>query len=524
MADIFISYSSVDRPSAQRLAAALEREGWSVWWDRVIPPGRKFAEVIKEQLDSAGCVLVLWSETAIDSDWVHREARSGKCKLIPVLIHNVEPPFEFDDIHAAPLMDWEDQDEHLGYRRLIEAIAGRVGRPPREERESEEARQRAEHEAERRAKEEAAQKEAEAEAERRAEVEEARKQAEEQSKAEGEAARIEAEREAHRKAEEEDDRQAAEEEAKRKASEQEARQRAVDDAGRREAEAPPPKRNVWTWTAVAVITSILAAIAISELSKPAVEPSPGQTFKDCGICPEMVVVPAGSFTMGSPPGEKERGDDEGPQHRVTIAEPFAVGKYEVTFTEWDACIDGGGCDGYRPTDSWGRGSQPVIAVSWQDARSYVKWLSDKTGEDYRLLSEAEWEYAARAETTTPFYFGRAISPDQANYNGDYAYDGGPKGVYRGKTVPVGSFPANAFGLYDVHGNVWEWVTDCYQGDAYKTHKNYPAMIGGWQDSCNRVVRGGSWYSGPRTLRSAYRYWFGPVDRVNNVGFRVARTL
>ncbi|MDP6709224.1 MAG: SUMF1/EgtB/PvdO family nonheme iron enzyme, partial [Alphaproteobacteria bacterium] len=173
---------------------------------------------------------------------------------------------------------------------------------------------------------------------------------------------------------------------------------------------------------------------------------PGEVFKDCHDCPEMVVIPAGSFQMGSPPSEEGRSKDEGPQHHVTIAKPFAVGKFEVTFAEWDACVLDAGCGGYRPKDrGWGRGRRPAIYVSWKDARAYVDWLSRETGKTYRLLSEAEWEYMARAGTTTPFHFGSTISTAQANYDGNYVYGSGRKGEYRRKTIPVGSFSANRFG-------------------------------------------------------------------------------
>ena len=142
---------------------------------------------------------------------------------------------------------------------------------------------------------------------------------------------------------------------------------------------------------------------------------PGSVFRDCAECPEMVVVPAGSFRMGSPPGEENRYDSEGPVHRVEIRKAFAVGKHEVTFAEWDASVSAGGCGGYRPSDiGWGRGRRPVVNVSWEDAKSYVSWLSRKSGEAYRLLSESEWEYAVRAGTTGPFHFGSTISTDQAN--------------------------------------------------------------------------------------------------------------
>ena len=246
-------------------------------------------------------------------------------------------------------------------------------------------------------------------------------------------------------------------------------------------------------------------------------------FRDCAECPEMVVIPAGSFIMGSPDGEEGRSYFEGPRHEVKIAKPFAVGKYEVTFAEWDACVAGGGCNGYRPRDfGWGRGRRPVIDVRWKDAKSYVEWLSQKTGQTYRLLSEAEWEYAARGGTTGPFHFGSTISTDLANYDGDYTYGTGGKGVDRGKTVRAGTFPANGFGLHDVHGNVWEWVEDCW----HKDYSGAPADGSAWIDGdCwDRVLRGGSWYGKPRVLRSANRSWNSAGIRDDLNGFRIARTL
>ena len=251
---------------------------------------------------------------------------------------------------------------------------------------------------------------------------------------------------------------------------------------------------------------------------------PGDEFKDCEECPKMVVVRAGSFTMGSISWETGRLKWEGPQYPVTIPQPFAVGKYEVTFAEWDACVAAGGCKGYRPDDrGWGRGDRPVINVSWDDAKTYVRWLSQKMRQTYRLLSEAEWEYAARAGTTGPFHFGSTISTDQANYDGNSTYGSGRRGVYRGKTVHAGSFPANGFGLHDMHGNVWEWVEDCW-------HNNYAGAPGDgrawdWGGDCKkRVVRGGSWNNDPELLRSAYRFRLASGIRSYNTGFRVAQTL
>ena len=249
---------------------------------------------------------------------------------------------------------------------------------------------------------------------------------------------------------------------------------------------------------------------------------PGETFRDCADCPEMVVVPAGAFMMGSPASEKERRYNEGPQHQVTIAKPFAVGKFEVTFAEWDACVTAGGCS-HRPSDvSWGRGRRPVINVSWNDSQGYTAWLSKKTGKTYRLLTEAEWEYAARAGTMTPFSTGATISTDQANYDGNYTYGSGKKGQYRRRTVEVGSFQANEFGLHDVHGNVREWVQDCYQS----SYAGAPTDGRSVADAsrCRRVVRGGYWLNIPQNIRSASRDGTHPDLRSGVGGFRLARTL
>ena len=250
----------------------------------------------------------------------------------------------------------------------------------------------------------------------------------------------------------------------------------------------------------------------------------GKKFRECSGCPEMVVIPGGSYMMGSPSGEEGRSKGEGPLHEVRIPRRFAVGKYEVTFAEWDACVAGGGCGGYRPDDrGWGRGARPVVNVSWEDAKSYVEWLTRKTGKRYRLLSESEWEYVARAGTTGPFHFGGTISTDLANYRGSFTYGSGREGVYREKTVSVGSFPANDFGLHDVHGNVWEWVEDCWHGD----YRGAPADGSAWTTGggCGtRVLRGGSWFNIPGDLRSAYRLGFTAGDRLYDDGFRIAQTL
>jgi formylglycine-generating enzyme required for sulfatase activity len=250
-------------------------------------------------------------------------------------------------------------------------------------------------------------------------------------------------------------------------------------------------------------------------------PGAGETewFKDFNDGPEMVVVPEGSFIMGSPPDEANRFDNEGPQHEVIIAKPFAVGRYTVSFEEWDTFADK---SGYwpKPDDcGWGRGPQPVIGVNWDDAKAYVEWLKKESGKDYRLLSEAEWEYVCRAGSTGPFWCGPSISTEQANYRGDWTYRDGPVGIFREKTMPVNSFKPNPWGLYQVHGNVLEWVEDCW-------HESYSAPADGSPWMAKRgdihVCRGGSWNYGPDWIRAACRE--GRYKRTNKVGLRVARTL
>jgi len=257
---------------------------------------------------------------------------------------------------------------------------------------------------------------------------------------------------------------------------------------------------------------------------------PKDVFKECDKgCPEMMVVPAGAFTMGSPADEVGRQSHEDPQHQVTIAHAFAVGRFAVTFDEWDACVSDGGCGEYRPYDQrWGRGRRPVINVSWDDAKTYLQWLSKKTGHEYRLLSEAEREYVTRAGTTTPFWWGATITTDQANYCGMESYNGGAKGECRRKTLPVGSFTANPFGLFDVHGNVWEWVEDCYGSYKESPTDGSARNIG---DCATRLLRGGSWIDEPKDLRAATRLetvivraWYSSGGRGPWKGFRVGRTL
>ncbi|MCB1528056.1 MAG: SUMF1/EgtB/PvdO family nonheme iron enzyme [Hyphomicrobiaceae bacterium] len=253
---------------------------------------------------------------------------------------------------------------------------------------------------------------------------------------------------------------------------------------------------------------------------------PGDTFRDCAECPELVVIPAGRFEMGSH-NKKHTHKNQQPRHAVTIGKPIAVSTFEITFDEWEACVKAQGCAGYEPRDEdWGKGRQPVIRVNWEDASTYVAWLQHKTGKQYRLLSEAEWEYAARAGMTTMFHTGDTITTYDANFNARRSFNNGPKGNYAAKPFQVGHFKPNAFGLHDMHGNLSEWTQDCW----HKSYDGAPTDGSSWTspergDTCNRrVIRGGSWFREAQDVRSASRNSMAPHIRSHEIGFRIARDL
>jgi formylglycine-generating enzyme required for sulfatase activity len=269
-----------------------------------------------------------------------------------------------------------------------------------------------------------------------------------------------------------------------------------------------------------------------------------ESFRDCDGCPEMVVAPAGTFTIGSAAEEIGHRPEEGPQRTVRILRPFAVGKHEVTRAQFEVFMKESGyepgisCQVYVPASKrWERAEgktfrepgfpqtdqDPVVCVSWNDAQAYASWLSNKTGKRYRLLSEAEWEYVARAGSTGPYWWGPSASHNEANFGRDPCC--GPLKEGRDQwdhTSPVGRFPANPFGLYDVLGNVWEWVEDCWNGNYEGMPTDGSARTGG--DCTRRIFRGGSIYSDPSNLRAAYRSRNAPTIRPPNFGMRIARTL
>ena len=570
MARIFISYRREDSDIwVSRLVEELRKHfpPEQVFQDIAsIDPGANFRDTLEKALGSAAVMLAVIGRgwlSAIDKqgrrrldlpgDFVRLEVaeslRRPGVRVFPILVNGAEMPSEEDlpdplkELHLRQAFELTVRHWHSDVAQLVQTLK-RVPRPPRSARS-----RRGERARPKRSQEEAEAKPARGGGGRSRRV--ARRAAERR--------RLPNE-EAQRRAEEKPVAKAQDEERRRGSKKKRDRRPPKKRLGAR-----PPRRKTRArlqrkkaqpqghrkesarkaiWKPLAVVGVVIGAIALLFLlgrrpdteSAPAPEarrappatesasPAPsavtsfkaGETFRDCDQCPEMVVIPAGKFTMGSPDSEVGRSKDEGPQHTVTIARPFAVSKYEVTFDEWDACVAAGGCT-HKPEDAgWGRGKRPVINVSWDDAQAYVAWLSKKTGKRYRLLSEAEWEYAARGGTTTRYPWGDEPGTNRANFDGSGSQWSGKQ------TAPVGSFEPNAFGLYDMIGNVWEWVQDCWN-DSYQ---GAPADGSAWESgNCGqRVVRGGSWNNYPEDARVANRSRRGPTVRYNIQGFRLARTL
>jgi formylglycine-generating enzyme required for sulfatase activity len=377
MSDIFISYKREDQATARKLADALEKEGLSVWWDPKLRAGEHFDDVIEKALNDAKCVIVMWSNLSVNSEYVKAEATEAleQKKLVPIKIESVNLPFRFKRVHTLSLLGWDGSKDFPEFRRLVEDISETVGRP-----------------------------------------------------------------------------------------------------------------------------------------------KPGTIFcdklKDGSQGPAMVVIPAGTFQMGDINGDRNMW--ERPVHIVRIIRPLAIGRYEITFEEYDQFAVA--TDRQFPRDEdWGRGRLPVIDVSWEHAIAYAEWLSEQTGQHYRLPSEAEWEYAARAGTKTAYWWGNEILSGMANY------PGGRSRSSEEQTATVGSFKPNPFGLYDTAGNVFEWVQDYW-------HDNYncaPDDGSAWTSGgfCEvRVIRGGSWFNPPEYASSSSRY-SEYTDCANfNIGFRLARDI
>jgi formylglycine-generating enzyme required for sulfatase activity len=528
MAEIFISYKSERRKAAGHLAKILERYGYTVWFDYSLVKGRDFAAQIDAQIREAKALIVLWCSLSVRSEWVADEAAlAAKLDiLVPAKIEPCELRVDFDRKDYIDLTGWGGAPRDHKLDPLLDGIAHRVGRPPqldfRAMRDYEEDWRRfgapslkafaleepvkaeeprpvppqrlphgpspAERDWERfgiAASEDVEEIEAyikqyegseplwAVKAKKRLAVVEAL------PRERAEAARAEA---ADRARREEAARLAAQQAAERQRQEQEARYRAE---GRIRVPAAFPEPAGLEWFLPGAGTA--------------------EGFKDLEVGPEMVVLPAGEFWMGS---KEDKDTDELPRHKVTIAQPFAVGRYTITFDEWDAAVAAGGISKKPSDQGFGRGRRPVISVSWADAEAYCGWLSEATGKPYRLLSEAEWEYACRSGTETHYSFGDNITRRQ---------------VHAGEvdsTAEVGSFPPNKFGLYDMHGNVWEWCADWWN----RTYTGAPCDGSPWTtgDCGKRVLRG--WGSSQRFKGGPETVGFYCGLPIYFIGFRVARTI
>ena len=284
-----------------------------------------------------------------------------------------------------------------------------------------------------------------------------------------------------------------------------------------------------------IASVLLTCLLYGCASQPREQFEPLKVFQDPlasgGLGPKMVALPTGEFLMGPSADEPLQLTKERPRHKVTISTSFAISQHEITFADFDKFV---AATGYRkPSDKgwgtvyWGRTNMPVFDVTWHDAQRYVEWLSEQTGKLYYLPSEAQWEYAARAGTTTAFHTGDCIHTDQANFHGRYEFGDCPlPPTYRGKTIPVGSFKPNAWGLYDVHGNIFEWTQDCWHPSYNGAPNNGSAWMyeGDNVDCERRVLRGGSWSGRPADIRSAARSNNEANFRSIFIGFRVVREL
>ena len=561
MPDIFISYSRDDRERVRYIANALEAAGHDVWWDPEIPPGESFANVIDQNLKNAACIIVAWSKSSVNSNWVQEEADDGMMRktLIPVMIDEIDLPRGFKRLQTADLRGWagdlEDPNWQLVFAQVQKLVAARQASEAAEEQAA--ARERA-AQAQRQT---AARQPAQAAQQKKPATPQQRKAAAppQQERSGGlpiipiiaglfvigagsfgyyfmaksgddastqtVAAQDPVNEAANDGAEAGEDLAVAGAHAEQTADTTDADAEAaevaaIETAGVESTDTILAEASLdpEAMESDAAATDAEAAQPVTEETQPV--RAAGEKFRDCNDCPEVVVVAStDSFTFGAD-GSRDRA--EAPEVQVTIGAPFAIGVYEITYDDWQVCLDDGGCNEYEPPDmGWGAGQRPVVNVSHEDANAYLNWLSEKTGQTYRLPSEAEWEYAAQAGSDEEFSTGNDITASQANINGDFPFGGGPKELNRGRTVEVGSFAANPYGLFDVHGNVWEWVADCWK----PSHAGAPSDASAVGGACSsRVIKGGAFTAGAWRSRARHRRSEPQSRRDFDTGFRVLREL
>jgi formylglycine-generating enzyme required for sulfatase activity len=474
MSDIFLSYASEDLPRVGLLIRALERHGWSVWWDRTILPGQKFPQVIEEALDAGHCVIVVWSQHSVNSDWVQNEAREGAHRriLVPVRLDEVRIPLEFQHIQAARLLDWHDTGPYPEFDKVVQAVTYFL-RPS--------------------------------------------SLTAEETLESGAASPI---LPLPNPASPRDDKplgtvsgqeEAATPSVSTKEQPEVHRHTTSDTRETTELSHRQKRRLLLIGGGLLCVLVTALYLALSGRTPgPQPEPSSVRNTEVNQLASSLTnsfgmqfaLVPAGEFQMGSTGGD----DDERPVHTVRISKPFYLGIYEVTQGQWEAVM------GNNPSQFKGDTNRPVETVSWEEVLKFIDKLNaGEGGTQYRLPTEAEWEYAARAGSTTAYSFG-----DDSGQLGKYAWFGDNAG---NTTHPVGTLLPNAWGLYDMHGNVWEWVQDWYGRYAAEpvTDPQGPAS------GLDRVLRGGGWTLDARYCRSADRAHYAPGRRFGSLGFRLLRT-
>jgi formylglycine-generating enzyme required for sulfatase activity len=579
--EVFFSYSRKDESLRKELdnhLAVLKRQAViTSWYDRQIEGGSEWEKEIARHMQTADIILLLVSSDFIASEYCYVKElpkaiarhQAGEACVIPILLRPIayweEMPFAHLQVYPSgglPITRWDDRDSafvdvvqgiNTAVKRLIEKRQEKLRQEQERERLRLEAIRQQRLEQERRE----AQAKEQARLAEQARIREAEQQAEQQRREVMRAAEARrAEEETRRSREAQQAQEAKRLEEARQAAAARQKEQARQTVTRSYPTLPPPgidrdRRKVLQWLGLGSAGMFVAGLAGQEALKrgrsstpsPSASPSnaslpdledfsfevatvnkqgqeaPRQTMKakhfvenlGNSVTLQMVAIPGGTFQMGSPTTEKSRYSGESPQHSVNVS-AFSIGRYPVTQAQYEAVM------GKNPSHFKGA-KRPVEQVSWNDAQEFCKKLSQKTGRTYRLPSEAEWEYACRAKTTTPFHFGETMTSALANYDATVTYQSEPKGEYREQTTDVGIFPANAFGLCDMHGNVWEWCEDIY-------HKNYegaPTDGSAWNvggESNIRVLRGGSWIYNPRVCRSAARSWYVAGIRYLYFGFRV----
>jgi len=527
-AEVFISYKSERRKAAEHLAAVLECYGYKVWFDYHLIVGHDFGIQIGQRLEESKAVIVLWCSMSVASKWVLEEATFAEKNktIVPVMIEPCQPPPGFARNEYVDLCEWKGSPRSERLDKLLKALEKRTGR------DIEVLNKVRAYEATWRrfgspalkafalespivsAGAESSDLQSRSASAGRI-LTEAQKSKSEQAALDWPAARDSANQDSLLSFEQ-------------RYSDTPYAERAREHRAVLSRLLPKPTDNLEPATQAYVLERLrsekrIQVRAASYAGAPECDsagwflPGSGETewFKDHEEAPEMVLVPAGSFVMGS-----TQAPNEGPTRTVTFARPLAVSRATITFAQWDSAFRLGGINKNPGDESWGRSNHPVINVSWHDAVAYCSWLKRLTGHPYRLPTEAEWEFMCRAGTTTPYWQGSMLRSDQAQFASND--DAEEAGVRRRRTVPVTTFARNPWGLYQVHGNVWEWVADGWQPsyDGAPCDGSERTI----RDPSLRVMRGGAWSSGANALRSSYRGHFAAEDEDYNIGFRVVRAV